>query len=74
MTLNAKFHSQSIYEENYIKTKVKTFNDVIITAFSDNEIPKERNHSICIAVIFIDSVMKIDKKKLSSSLSRTVEL
>ena len=61
-TLNIKFHSQPIYDEKYIKTKVKTFNNVINTVFSNNEIPKERNHYTCIAVINIDSVMKIDKK------------
>ena len=32
-TLNMKFHSPPIYDEKYIKTKVKTFNDVINTAF-----------------------------------------
>ena len=31
MTLNIKFHSQPINDEKYIKTKVKTFNDVINT-------------------------------------------
>ena len=60
--LNIKFHSQPIYDEKYIKCKVKTFNNVINTVFSDNEIPKERNHYTCIAAINIDSVMKIDKK------------
>ena len=48
--LNVKFHSQSIYDDKYIKTKVKTFNNTINTLFSGDEIPKERNHyvSICI--------------------------
>ena len=63
--LNIRFHSQPIYDEKYIKTKVKTFNNVINTAFSDNEIPKERNHYYtCIAAINIASVMKIDKKTI----------
>ena len=35
---------------------------MINTLFSDNEIPKERNHYICIAPILIDSVLKVDKK------------
>ena len=52
-----------ICDEKYIKTKVKAFNGVINTAFSDNEIPKERNHYTCIAAIIIDSVMKVDKKR-----------
>ena len=31
--LNIKFHSQPIYDEKYVKTKVKTFNGVIHTVF-----------------------------------------
>ena len=32
------------------------------TTFTDDEIPQERNHYACIAVIDIDSVLKIYKK------------
>ena len=35
---------------------------MINTFFSENEIPKERNHYICIAAICIDSVLRIEKK------------
>ena len=52
----------SIYDDKYIKTKVKTFSSMINTLFSGNEIPKERNHYICIAAICIDSVLRVDKK------------
>ena len=45
-----RFHSQPVCDDRYIKTKKKTF----------NEIPKERNHYICIAAICIDSITKID--------------
>ena len=31
---------------------------------SDNKIPTEGNHYICIASICIDSIMKIDKKAI----------
>ena len=48
---NIRFHSQPIYGRKYIKTKVKTFNCVINTAFSNNEIQKEKNHFICIACL-----------------------
>ena len=35
------------------------FNDAVVnTAFSDNEIPKAKNHYICIAAICIDSIIK----------------
>ena len=62
-SLNTRFHSQPLHDDKYIKTEVKTFSGMIITLFSDNEIPKERNHYIYIAAIFIDSVLKVDNKK-----------
>ena len=61
-SLNSKCHSQPIYDDKYIKTKVKTFSSMINTLFSGNEIPKERNHYICIAAICIDFVLRVDKK------------
>ena len=73
MTLNIKFHNQPIYDEKYIKNKVKTFSDGINTA-SGNKTPKERSYYTCVAVICIDSVMKVDKKKLSLGLSRRVQI
>ena len=45
-----------------MKTKVKAFSSMINTIFSGNEIPKERNHYICIGAICIDSVLRIEKK------------
>ena len=42
--LNVKVHSQPIYNDKYIKTKVKAFNNTINTLFLGDEIPKERNH------------------------------
>ena len=59
--LNTRFHSQPIYDDKYLKTKVKTFDGVINTLFSDNQIPKKRNHYICLAAICIDYILKVDK-------------
>ena len=53
-SLGIKFHSQPIYDDKYIKNKVKTFSSMINTLFSENEIPRERNHDVCIAAICID--------------------
>ena len=61
-TLDIKFHNKPVYDEKYIKTKVKTFNEVVNVIFSDNEIPKERIHYTCLAAMNIDSVMRTDKK------------
>ena len=61
-TLNTRFHSQPIYDDKSIKTIVKTLSGVINTVFSDNKVPEEGNHYIRIAAIFIDSILKVDKK------------
>ena len=60
--LNVKLHGQLIYDEKYIKTKVKTFNSMINTLFLGDEIPKEKIHYVCIPEVCIDSMLKIDKK------------
>ena len=60
--LNVKFYSEPIYDDKYIKAKVKTFSSVINTLFTGDEIPKERVHYVCIPAISIDSVLKVDKK------------
>ena len=50
-----------VYDEKYIKAKVREFNGVIKTNFLSDEIPKESMHYTCIAYI-IDSVMRMEKK------------
>ena len=57
-----KLSSDPIYNGSYIKTKVKTFSEVIKTLFDGGEIPKEKIQYICLACIIIDSLLKIDKK------------
>ena len=61
-SLNTRLYSQPIYDDKYITAKIKRFSGTINTFFSDNEIPKERNHYICIAAICIDSILKVDKR------------
>ena len=60
--LGIKFHSEPIYEQKYLKAKVREFDGVIKTNFLGNDMPKENMHYTCIACITIDSVMRIDKK------------
>ena len=60
--LSIKFHSEPIYEQKYLKAKVREFDGVIKTNFLGNEVPKENMHYTCIAFITIDSVMRMDKK------------
>ena len=60
--LDLKFSTNPIRDEKYITTKVEIFNRVNKTTFSHDEIPKEKNHYVCIAAINDVSVMKIKKK------------
>ena len=73
-TLNIKFHSMPVYDEKYIKAKVREFNGVIKTDFLGDEIPKESLHYNCIACITIDSVMRMGKKELFTTLFRRMEI
>ena len=51
-----------VYDEKYMKAKVREFNGVIKTNFLSDEVPKENEHYTCIACITIDSVMRMEKK------------
>ena len=60
--LNINFHSQPIYENKYLKGKVREFDGNIKTNFLGNSLPKENTYYTCIAFITIHSIIKIKKK------------
>ena len=64
--LNVTFYIEPIYDDKYIKTKVKRFSSVINKLFTGDEIPKARIHYACIPAISIDFVLRVEKKKLST--------
>ena len=72
-TLNIKFHSMPVYDEKYIKAKIREFNGVINTNFLGDEIPKEGMHYTCITCITIDSVMRMEKKKMTKFIEAELE-
>ena len=47
--LNTKFHSMVVYDEKYIKAKLREFDDVIKTNILGDEILKENVHYTYIA-------------------------
>ena len=57
---NIKLSSDIIYDDQYIKTKVKIFK-LVKTLFSDDIIPEEKIDCECIPCISVDSVLKIEK-------------
>ena len=48
--LGIKFHSQPIYENKYLKAKVKEYNGNIKKKFLGNNVPKENTHYTCITM------------------------
>ena len=62
--LNIKFHSQPIYENKYLKTKVREFDGSIKSNFLGNGLPKENTYYTYIACITLDSVLKMNKKNI----------
>ena len=57
-----RLHSEPVYDDQYIKAKVKTFSEGIKTLFDEDKIPEERIEYTYLACISIDSVLKVDKK------------
>ena len=60
--LKLKFTVSPVRDDKYVLAKLKIFNGINRTTFTDNVIPIEKNHYICFSAIDIDSVLKIDKK------------
>ena len=60
--LKLKFAVSPIRNNKYILATLKIFKKKNPTTFSNNIVPIEKNHYICIPAIDIDSVLKTDKK------------
>ena len=60
--LKIDFTVRPVRDDIYLVAKLKIFNKINRTTFNNsNYIPMKRNHYICIPVIDIDSVIKIDE-------------
>ena len=60
--LKLKFTVSPVRDDKYKIAKLKIFENLNITTFTNNVIPEENAHYICISAIDIDSVLKIDEK------------
>ena len=61
--LKVKFTVNPVRDDRYLVAKLKIFNKVNRTTFTNDFIPFKRHHYNCIPVIDIDSVLKIDNKR-----------
>ena len=62
--LSIKFHSKPIYDQKYLKAKVREFDGVIKKNFLGNDTSKENRHYTGITCITIDCIMRMDKKTI----------
>ena len=62
--LKVDFTVGPVRDDKYLVAKLKIFNRINRITFTNNIIPIERNHYICISAIDIDSVLKINNKRV----------
>ena len=60
--LKIKFLSMPVYDEKYLKTKVREYDGVLKTNFLGNCVPKKKDALYLHSCITIDSVMKMENK------------
>ena len=60
-SIKKEFDSEPVYNEKYLKAKIKSYNGKINTDFHNNKIPKEGSQFTCLSVILIYSVFKKGK-------------
>ena len=63
--MRENFDSKLFYcndDNKYIKAKIKTFNDSIISNFHNKKVPEEKIPYKCLSIIVLHSVLKTDKK------------
>ena len=65
-----KFHSDPVFGDEYLKAKIKSYNNKITNNFKNvknngAKSPKEGPKCICLAAIVIDSIFKLGKNYYS---------
>ena len=55
--IKKEFDSRPVYDQNYLKTKIK-YHDTEVTDFCNKKIPKLDSNHTCLAIIRLDSALK----------------
>ena len=70
--IDKKFDSDPVYNNKYINTKIRSYNNDIITNFHNTDKKKklsEKNKAYkCMSLISLDSIIKINKKYYPQTL------
>ena len=75
--VNKKFDSDPIYNNKYINTKIRSYNNDIITNFrnidnKNNKLPEKNKPYKCISLISLDSIIKINKNIIHKHFYKNV--
>ena len=65
--IDKKFDSDPVYNNKYINTKIRSYNNDIITNFH-NKLPEKNKAYKCMSLISLDSIIKISKKYYPQTL------
>ena len=61
--IKKEFNSEPVYNDKYIKTKIKIYNDRVYTNFQHNKISRDNEYCACLSVILLDSIfVNLNKK------------
>ena len=71
--VNKKFASDPIYNNKYINTKIRLYNNDMKTYFpnidnKNNKLPEKNKPYKCVSLISLDSIIKINKKYYPQAL------
>ena len=71
--IDKKFDSDPVYNNKYINTKIRSYNNDNITNFHDNDnknnkLPEKNKAYRCMSLISLDSIVKINKKYYPQTL------
>ena len=58
-----------MYNDKYIKTKRKIYNDKVYTNFQHNKIPKDNEYCVCLSVILLDPIFVDSDKEYYPQIS-----
>ena len=61
--IKKELNSESVYNDKYIKTKIKIYNDKVYTNFQHNKIPEDNKYCACLSVILLDSIFVNSNKE-----------
>ena len=68
--IKTELNSESVRSKKFLKTKTKSYGDEA-TDFHDKEVPKVNSIYTYLAVILLDSTLKIESlKKVTSTISK----